>query len=353
MAEDSDAGEETSSVVVMNEAEALRFATETSWDVWVKNKEIRTLLSQIRDATVKLTNDEMASGGATKSILGSTREEIDTSSLKLVVVGDGAVGKTSLLYVYNNGKFPEEYVPTVFENASKNATFKGKSVTLRLYDTAGQEEYDRLRPLSYPGTNIVLLCFSVASRSTFDSISSKWAPEVRHYLPRTPTILVGLKTDVRDEKDDSGKPVDFDPITAEEGASLAKKIGASMYMESSAKKEKGVTEIFEEAMKICWPENGGKAGGDDADDDESTLFPTTVSINATAFAISTATATFITTTTIAPTRWPTSGYCNGKTSTCCCWHNSATSEWPNGAYSSRWRYYSLCYNEPQSTASNP
>lgn len=265
MTESSDAGEETTSVTIMDETEALRFASETSWDVWVKDKEIRTLLSQIRDATVKLTNEEMTSGGTTGSILASTQEEVDLSNLKLVVVGDGAVGKTSLLYVYNNGKFPEEYVPTVFENASKNATYKGKAVTLRLYDTAGQEEYDRLRPLSYPGTNIVLLCFSVASRSTFDSISAKWAPEVRHYLPRVPTILVGLKTDIRDG--DGDKPVDFEPVKKEEGEELAKKIGASVYMESSAKKEIGVSDIFERAMAICWPEkssnseSGGAASG--------------------------------------------------------------------------------------------
>jgi len=259
MTDGSEAGEETS-IDVMDEAEALRFASETSWDVWVKDKQIRTLLSQIRDATVKLTSDEMASGGANKAILGSTQEEVDASNLKLVVVGDGAVGKTCLLFVYNNGSFPEEYVPTVFENASKDATYKGKPVTLRLYDTAGQEEYDRLRPLSYPNTNIVLLCFSVTSRSTFESISSKWAPEVRHYLPRVPTILVGLKIDMRDDED-APKGPDFDPVSKEEGQDLAKKIGARLYMESSAKKEIGVADIFEEAMKIVWPESGSQGDG--------------------------------------------------------------------------------------------
>jgi len=259
---------EESGAGVMEEAEALRFASETSWDVWVKNKQIRVLLTQIRDATVKLTNEEMASGGEA-SVLGGTAEQVDPDSLKLVVVGDGAVGKTSLLYVYNNGQFPEEYVPTVFENVAKDVTYKGKTVTLRLYDTAGQEEYDRLRPLSYPGTNVVLLCFSVASRSTFESISSKWAPEVRHYLPRTQTILVGLKTDIRDGEDDK-RPVDFDPVKKEEGSDLAKKIGACVYMESSAKKEQGVSEIFEKAMAICWPDkkadasSGSGAAGDDA-----------------------------------------------------------------------------------------
>jgi len=268
MTDGSDAGEETASVSIMDEAEALRFTSETSWDVWVKDKEIRTLLTQIRDATVKLTNDEMTAGGG-KSIMGGTKEEVDLSNLKLVVVGDGAVGKTSLLYVYNNGKFPVEYVPTVFENASKSVQYKGRPVTLRLYDTAGQEEYDRLRPLSYPGTNIVLLCFSVASRSTFESISSKWAPEMHHYLPRTPTILVGLKTDIRDGDDDAAKPVDFDPVKKEEGEELAKKIGAAVYMESSAKKEIGVSDIFERAMTICWPEKKATSDTDGAGGDDS------------------------------------------------------------------------------------
>ena len=133
----------------------------------------------------------MTSGGTTGAILASTQEEVDLSNLKLVVVGDGAVGKTSLLYVYNNGKFPEEYVPTVFENASKDATYKGKAVTLRLYDTAGQEEYDRLRPLSYPGTNIVLLCFSVASRATFDSISAKVC-FIYVYISLIPTLYYSI-----------------------------------------------------------------------------------------------------------------------------------------------------------------
>jgi len=259
--------EEESGAEIMEEADALRFASETSWDVWVKNKQIRVLLTQIRDATVKLTNEEMSGGES--SILGSSAEDVDTSNLKLVVVGDGAVGKTSLLYVYNNGEFPEKYVPTVFENVAKNVTYKEKSVTLRLYDTAGQEEYDRLRPLSYPGTNIVLLCFSVASHSTFDSISSKWAPEVRHYLPRTPTILVGLKTDIRDGGEDVKRPPDFEPVKKEEGEDLAKKIGACCYMESSAKLEQGVSDIFEKAMTICWPdkkEEGGNASPASGDD---------------------------------------------------------------------------------------
>ncbi|KAI8874160.1 hypothetical protein GQ42DRAFT_73145, partial [Ramicandelaber brevisporus] len=69
---------------------------------------------------------------------------------KLVCVGDGACGKTCLLSVFDKERFPVEYVPTVFENSVKFLVVDGVAVELSLWDTAGQEDYDRLRPLSYP-----------------------------------------------------------------------------------------------------------------------------------------------------------------------------------------------------------
>uniref|UniRef100_A0A8C7M5F4 Uncharacterized protein n=1 Tax=Oncorhynchus kisutch TaxID=8019 RepID=A0A8C7M5F4_ONCKI len=87
---------------------------------------------------------------------------------KLVIVGDGACGKTCLLIVFSKDQFPEVYVPTVFENYVADIEVDSKQVELALWDTAGQEDYDRLRPLSYPDTDVILMCFSIDSPDSLD-----------------------------------------------------------------------------------------------------------------------------------------------------------------------------------------
>jgi small GTP-binding protein len=77
----------------------------------------------------------------------------------------------------------------------RNATYNLPlfQVELALWDTAGQEDYDRLRPLSYPDTDVILMCFSIDSPDSLENIPEKWTPEVKHFCPNVPIILVGNK----------------------------------------------------------------------------------------------------------------------------------------------------------------
>ena len=91
----------------------------------------------------------------------------------------------------------QDYVPTVFENYSAEITINDKSYVLMLWDTAGQEEYDRLRPLSYDNVDVVVICYDVMTQASFDNVTVRWAPETSHFCPDVPLILVGCKTDLR------------------------------------------------------------------------------------------------------------------------------------------------------------
>ncbi|CAI6360495.1 unnamed protein product [Macrosiphum euphorbiae] len=152
--------------------------------------------------------------------------------IKCVVVGDGTVGKTCMLISYTTDSFPGEYVPTVFDNYSAPMVVDSIPVSLGLWDTAGQEDYDRLRPLSYPQTDVFLVCFSVASPSSFENVVSKWYPEIKHHCPDAPMILVGLS-----------------PIKREQGQKLANKIRAVKYLECSALTQRGLKLVFDEAVR--------------------------------------------------------------------------------------------------------
>ena len=99
-------------------------------------------------------------------------------NIKCVVVGDGAVGKTCLLISYSSGAFPHENTLTLTDNFSMNIVVDGNSYSLDLFDTAGQESYDRLRPLSYPQTDIFLTCYSIVSKCSLQNLQSAWSPEL-------------------------------------------------------------------------------------------------------------------------------------------------------------------------------
>ncbi|KAJ7686533.1 small GTPase-binding protein [Mycena rosella] len=165
---------------------------------------------------------------------------------KLVVVGDGACGQTCLLIVFSKGKFPEIYVPTVFENYVADVDVDGQHVELALWDTAGQEDYDRLRPLSYTDSHVILIFFRSTARE-------KWISEVIHLCYGKPIILVGCKKDLRRDPrvvEELGRKGQS-PVTPEQGAAVARKIGAHIYLECCAKSGEGVQEVFQYATRAA------------------------------------------------------------------------------------------------------
>ena len=176
-------------------------------------------------------------------------------SIKCVIVGDGGVGKTCLITSYTTNAFPGEYIPNLFEDYSATVMVDGKPVNLEFWDTAGQAAYDRTRPLSYSQTDVFLVCFSISSHSSFKNISTIWFPEINHYCPNTPFILVGTKIDLRDDKEtiDVLHEKHLTLVSYEEGIQKAMEINAQKYMECSALTQQGLKSLFNEAIRATWP----------------------------------------------------------------------------------------------------
>ncbi|KAF0984149.1 hypothetical protein FDP41_007326 [Naegleria fowleri] len=173
---------------------------------------------------------------------------------KMVTIGDGATGKTSLLITYTTNAFPFEYVPTVFDNYNYVSRYM-PNYTIWLWDTAGPEDYDRLRPLSYPQTDLFLLCFSVISKASLLNVATKWVPEVRHHCPDCPILLIATKTDLRKDPVHTKSMLmkhNEKPITKEQGELMARKMGCVSYIETSAIKGEGFDRFDELVLKaIC------------------------------------------------------------------------------------------------------
>merc|ERR1712233_56427 len=136
---------------------------------------------------------------------------------------------------------------------SANVMVDGRPVNLGLWDTAGQEDYDRLRPLSYPQTDVFLIAFSIISPNSFENVKSKWWPEIQHHAPGVPLILVGTKSDLRNDssmtQNLAAKGIQM--VTADNAQARASEIGAVKYLECSALTQEGLKNVFDEAIRAA------------------------------------------------------------------------------------------------------
>ncbi|KAA1472863.1 ras-domain-containing protein [Dentipellis sp. KUC8613] len=173
---------------------------------------------------------------------------------------EGACGKTSLLCSFALGEFPKEYVSAIFENYVAEIRLDGKPVQLALWDTAGQEEYERLRPLSYSKSHVILIAFSIDTPDSLENVTVKWIEEVRSICgPVIPIILVGCKADLRPPRD---APNINDYVSRAQAERVAQAIGARAYKECSALKIEGVDDVFEAATRASMlMREGVPAGG--------------------------------------------------------------------------------------------
>ena len=145
----------------------------------------------------------------------------------------------------------------VFDNYAVTVMIGGEPYTLGLFDTAGQEDYDRLRPLSYPQTDVFLVCFSVVSPSSFENVKEKWVPEITHHCQKTPFLLVGTQIDLRDDAATVEKLAKNKqrPLSLDMGDRLARELRAVKYVECSALTQKGLKNVFDEVSPDFDQEN--------------------------------------------------------------------------------------------------
>jgi len=179
--------------------------------------------------------------------------------IKITVVGDTSVGKTSLLISYTTNSFPGEHVPTVFDNYSANAIVDEEPISLGLWDTAGSSEYNELRPLSYPGTDAFIVCYSIIDPPSLTCVTTKWVPEIQAHCPGVPIILVGTKLDLRNKPEAHTNGV----ITLKDAEDMAKQINAVTLVECSALTQERLPDVFQQTIRAVInpgsfsPINGG------------------------------------------------------------------------------------------------
>ncbi|XP_075491589.1 ras-related protein RABC2a-like [Primulina tabacum] len=158
-------------------------------------------------------------------------------SFKILLIGDSAVGKSSLLVTFISNVV-DDLSPTIgVDFKIKFLTVGGKRLKLTIWDTAGQERFRTLTSSYYRGAQGIVLVYDVTRRDTFRNLSDVWAKELELYSTNENCVkmLVGNKVDMESEQ----------VVSREEGLSLAKELGC-LFLECSSKTRVNVEQCFEE-----------------------------------------------------------------------------------------------------------
>ncbi len=179
------------------------------------------------------------------------RDQDDGSKImKAVLIGDGAVGKTSIRRNYLGEDFIEGHLATIgVDLATKRVLFEQDIVKFIIWDLAGQPTFEKVRGHYYSGCNGILLVYSVVDRETFDN-ASKWLVEAfKNMGPLPPTVIIGNKIDLRASLDKKKY------VTPEEGQQFTKyfieKLGVpAIFRETSAKTGENIQDTFQQLLKM-------------------------------------------------------------------------------------------------------
>ncbi|MHA1368374.1 MAG: GTP-binding protein [Promethearchaeota archaeon] len=159
--------------------------------------------------------------------------------LKIVIIGEHAAGKTSLIKAFVEQKFSADYRPTIGTNIFiKKLKIGNSEITLTCWDIAGQERWTSMRPLYYKGSSGAFIIGDLTRKSTFEQIKKFWAPDLKkHAGEDVPIVLIANKVDLEHE------------VTEEEIEQCAKDIGAIKAVKTSAKTGQNVNESFLDLTK--------------------------------------------------------------------------------------------------------
>jgi small GTP-binding protein len=162
--------------------------------------------------------------------------------LKIVLVGDSGVGKSSTLLRYADNQYDEKFNSTIgVDFRIKTLQYKNKVVKHQIWDTAGQDRFRSITYSYYRGANIIILCFDTTDYRTFQNIEF-WINEVSRYAPDTKLLLVGLKSDLETKKQ----------VADDEVRELCERYDME-YMKASAKTGNGIEQIFSKANDLIIP----------------------------------------------------------------------------------------------------